>query len=114
MMAGAAHADEPMDRLAPALGNTIVSTHPDGRKARLWLKRDGRYVAESRAGKRSGGAWKLKGEKLCLHQSKPFPIPISYCKPVPAETLSRPWRDKAVTGEMVTNEIIPGRAPPTE
>ncbi len=116
LIAGAALADagDGLARLAPALGNTIVSTHPDGRKARLWLARDGRYDAESRAGKRSGGTWKVKGDKLCLHQHNPFPIPISYCKPIPAEAIGRPWRDKAVTGEMVSNEIVPGGEPAAE
>ncbi len=93
-------------RLAPAIGAIIVSTHPDGRKARLWLRRDGTYAAQSRAGDRSGGTWKVKGEKLCLSQRHPFPIPIAYCKPVPAEAIGRPWRDKAVNGDQVTNEII--------
>ncbi len=94
--------------LDPALGNTIVSTHPDGRKAKLWLKRDGTYSAQGRAGERSGGVWKVKGEKLCLSQRSPVPIPFSYCKLLPAVTVGKPWRDTAVTGEPVTNEIVPG------
>jgi hypothetical protein len=111
LVGGPVHADTTIDRLEPAIGNTIVSTHPDGRKARLWLERGGRYSAEGRSGGRSGGTWKLKGDKLCLHQHRPFPVPISYCKPVPMESLNKPWRDKAVTGEPVVNEIVPG-APP--
>ena len=111
-LAGAAHADDPASmRIAPAIGNTLVSTHPDGRKARLWLEKDGRYVAESRAGKRSGGVWKVKGEKLCLTQREPMSIPFSYCKAVPNEALGKPWRDKAVNGDLVTNEIVPGGVP---
>lgn len=93
-------------RLDLALGKVIVSTHPDGRKARLWLRRDGTYAAQSRAGNRSGGVWKVKGEKLCLSQRAPAPIPIAYCRPVPTETLGRPWRDKAVNGDQVSNEIV--------
>ena len=108
LAAGPLRADQTLDRLAPAIGATIVSTHPDGRKARLWLHRDGTYAAEGRAGNRSSGSWKVRGEKLCLHQHSPFPFPISYCKPVPAESLNTPWRDKAVNGDQVTNEIVPG------
>ncbi len=88
-----------------------MSTHPDGRKAKLWLEKDGRYVAQSRAGKRSGGVWKVKGEKLCLTQRQPMSIPFSYCKAVPNESVGKPWRDKAVNGDLVTNEILPGGAP---
>ncbi len=105
-----ASANDAMTRLAPALGNTIVSTHPDGRKARLRLAADGTYAAESRAGARSSGTWRLKGETLCLHQSRPLPIPFSYCKAVPAEQVGTPWRDTAVNGEPVTNEIVRGDA----
>lgn len=104
--AGAAGAG-PLD---PAIGNTIVSTHPDGRKARLWLGRDGAYEAEGRAGQKSGGVWSLKGDRLCLRQRHPIAIPFSYCKPIPSVTVGQSWRDKAVNGEQVTNEIVPGAA----
>ena len=106
----AAPSGDAIARLAPAIGNAIVSTHPDGRKAKLWLQRDGTYAAQSRAGERSGGRWKVKGEKLCLSQRSPIPIPIAYCKPIPVEALGRPWRDTAVNGDLVTNEIVRSRA----
>ena len=95
--------------LSPAFGNTIVSTHPDGRKAKLYLNADHTYSAESRAGSRSGGTWKTKGAKLCLSQKQPHPGLFSYCKTVPAFTVGRPWSDTAVTGERVTNEVVKGR-----
>ena len=95
-----------MARLAPALGNVIVSTHPDGRQARLWLRRDGSWAAQGRAGNRSAGTWKIRGEKLCLKQRTPVQIPIAYCKPVPAEGVDKQWRDVAVNGDQVTNEIV--------
>ncbi len=37
-------------RLEPAFANTIVSTYPDGRTAKLWLERDGAYRGQSRKG----------------------------------------------------------------
>lgn len=106
--AAAGPSGDVMSRLAPALGNVIVSTHPDGRKARLWLQRGGAYTAQSRAGDRSGGTWKVKGEKLCLSQRNPIPIPIAYCKPIPAEAAGRPWRDTEVNGDQVVNLIACG------
>ena len=109
-VAYAAPSDDAARRLAPAVGNVIVSTHPDGRKARLWLRRGGSYAAQSRTGKRSGGTWKVKGEKLCLRQRSPLPLPIAYCKPIPLEAVGRPWRDTAVNGDQVSNEILPDRA----
>ena len=103
-------AGDAMRRLAPAIGNTIVSTHPDGRKARLWLSAGGTYSAEGRDGGRSGGRWTVKSEKLCLKQRRPIPIPFAYCKAIPTEQVGKPWRDTAVTGEKVTNEIVLGDA----
>lgn len=95
--------------LEAAFGNTIVSTHSDGRKARLWLNRDHTYSAQGRKGQRSGGAWSVKGEKLCLTQKQPRPGLFSYCKRFPTVQLGSRWSDTAVTGERVTNEVIKGR-----
>ncbi len=85
--------------LTPAFGNTIVSTHPDGRQAKLFIHADHTYAAESRAGSRSGGTWTIKGAKLCLTQKLPHPGLFSYCKTIPAIALGRSWSDTAVTGE---------------
>jgi hypothetical protein len=104
----AARSGDPRSRLSTAFGNTIVSTHPDGRKAKLWLSADGKYAAQGRAGNRSSGHWKVKGGKLCLTQHAPVPIPLSYCTAIPSEQVGRPWRDKAVNGDLVTNEIVKG------
>ena len=106
----AADGDAPLEA---ALGATIVSTHPDGRQAKLWLKRDGTYEAQGRAGERSGGVWRLTIDKLCLSQRRPFPIPFSYCKAVPPVSIGKPWREKAFNGDPVTNEVVPGGPPPT-
>ena len=111
MTANPAFAADSAERLRPAVGNTILSTHPDGRKARLWLRPDGAYSAEGRAGQRSGGVWVVKGERLCLRQRHPVAMPFSYCKAIPLIALGTPWRDKAVTGETVTNEVVRGGAP---
>ena len=98
---------DPAADLAPALGATIVSTHPDGRKARLSLNRDGTFTAQGRAGNPSSGVWKLKGDRLCLTQRRPIAIPFSYCHTIPHRIADGPWRDVAVNGDPVSNEIVP-------
>jgi hypothetical protein len=91
-----------------AFGNTILSTYPDGRTAELWLRPDGSYSAEGRRGDASRGRWSLKGAKLCLKQSKPFSAPFSYCTPIPASGMGRPWSAKAVTGEQISVRLVSG------
>jgi len=96
LMAGPSFAAAPS--VSEAFGNTLVSTYPDGRTAKLWLKPDGAYTAQGRRGDPSSGHWKLKHDKLCLSQSHPFPAPFSYCTAVPAHGLNEAWPAKAVTG----------------
>src|SRR3954470_5491498 len=77
-------ADKPVDKsdVAAAFGNTIVSTYPDGRIAKLWLKPDGAYEAQGRRGGMSSGRWAVKGDKICMKQGRPIAIPFSYCTPI--------------------------------
>ncbi len=95
--------------LNPAFNNTIVSTHPDGRKARLWFNADLTYAAEGRKGQRSSGVWRLKDAKVCLTQRKPLPSLFSFCKIVPNVSPGQHWSDIAIDGERVDNRIVPGR-----
>ena len=108
MLAAPALAVQTAD-LAPAFSNTIVSTYPDGRKAKLWLNKDGSYRAQGRRGKSSGGVWTIKGEKLCLKQKKPMAGPFSYCTPVKRGGVGTSWSGKAVTGEAIRIEVVAGR-----
>jgi hypothetical protein len=94
--------------VAKAFGNTIVSTYPDGRTAELWLRPDGAYTAEGRRGDGSNGHWSLKGEKLCLKQSRPIPVPFSYCTPIPQGGMGAVWSAKAVTGEAIRVKLVKG------
>ncbi len=98
--------------LRAAFGNTIVSTYPDGRQAELWFHPDGNYDAEGRRHDRSKGHWKVKGEKLCLKQSHPIPVPFAYCTPIAQTRLGGKWAGKAVTGESITIRLVRGRADP--
>ncbi len=95
----------PASPLAPAFGNTVVSTYPDGRTALLWLRPDGSYAAKGRRRTPSSGTWSVKADKVCLKQLKPMRAPFSYCTPLPdGET----WKAKAVTGEPITVRIVGG------
>ncbi|MBU1803983.1 MAG: hypothetical protein KKC02_02800 [Gammaproteobacteria bacterium] len=85
--------------LKAAFGAAIVSTHPDGRTAKLWLKADGTYAAEGRKGQKSGGVWAVKKGKLCLSQKRPYPGPFSFCKDIPPVKAGAVWSDKAFNGE---------------
>ena len=95
-----------------AFGNTIVSTYPDGRTGELWLHPDGSYSAEGRRHDLSNGHWKLKGDKLCLKQSRPLPVPFSYCTPVAQGAVGASWTGKAVSGEAIRIRLVRGRFDP--
>ncbi len=103
-------ADASPASMAPAFANTIVSTYPDGLHGRLWLHEDGTWRALSRHGSRSSGRWSLKGERVCLKQSRPIPIFFSYCTPAVRGEVGTSWAAKAPTGEPITVRLEPGRA----
>lgn len=95
--------------LEPAFGNTIVSTHPDGRQARLWLSADHTFRAQGRGGNRSSGVWRVRGDRLCLTQRRPLPIPIAYCHRFPRHSVGDRWNDTASNGDAVVNQIVAGQ-----
>ena len=99
----------PEAQLQAAFGNTIVSIHADGRQAKLWLNPDHTYGAQARSGKRSGGTWRIKNDKLCFSQTQPFPSLFSYCKHIPQVTVGQSWPDVALAGEPVTDIVVAGR-----
>lgn len=95
-------------RIDTVFGNTIVSTYPDGRMAYLWLRPDGSYELLNRKRTTSGGDWSIKGEAVCMKQSKPFPAPMTFCTPAPVGDGAAPWRAKALTGEQVLVRVVKG------
>ena len=111
--ASSLRADEPaapsQSVVSEAFGNTIRSTYPDGRTAELWLTSDGAYTAEGRRHDPSSGHWKVKGDKLCLKQSRPIAAPFSYCVALPASGMSSGWTGKAYTGEVIQIQLIKGQ-----
>ena len=104
---GGAHADPSL--VDKAFGNTILSTYPDGRTAKLWLKPDGSYTAEGRRHDPSRGHWRVKGNRLCLSQVRPVPSPFGYCTTIPSTGMGQAWPAKAVTGERITVKLVHGR-----
>jgi len=102
-----AAADKP--ELTAAFQSTVVSTYPDGRTARLWLSSDGSYTAEGRKKDRSSGHWKLKDDQICLRQSDPATVPISYCTAVPSGGVGSAWSAKSVFGDPLKVELVAGR-----
>ena len=109
---GFARAAPASSNVSPAFGNTIVSTYPDGRQGRLWLKPGGLYEYRGRRNTPSSGYWAIKGDKVCLKQSKPKAIPFTYCTPAPTGGVGTTWKAKAVTGETVSVTLVKGIAPP--
>jgi hypothetical protein len=105
LASGAAHAGSPVEA---AFGNTVISTYPDGRTQRLWLEPDGGYTAKGRRGQDSSGLWRMKGNEVCLQQVRPFPAPIVYCTPAPADAKAV-WTSKAVNGQPITLRVVQGR-----
>jgi hypothetical protein len=75
----------PESGVAPAFGNTVVSTYPDGRTQKIWLHEDGTWDGLSRRGNALAGKWTVKADKLCLRQSRPPTLPISYCTVLPKD-----------------------------
>ena len=95
--------------LEAAFGATIVSTYPDGRTAQLWLNRDGGYAASGRRHDRSSGRWSVEGDKLCLRQSRPIPVPFRDFAPIPRGGVGATWAGRAVTGEPIRLQLVAGR-----
>ncbi len=79
------NAPDPKPDVAATFGNTVMSVYPDGRSQKVWLKPDGSWTGLSRRGIPLAGAWTVKGEKVCLRQSKPPTLPISFCQVFPAD-----------------------------
>jgi hypothetical protein len=102
-----AHAAEP--GVAAAFGNTVVSTYSDGTSQKIWLHPDGRWTGLSRSNGPLAGNWSVRGEKVCLKQSKPPTLPVAFCTALPAT--SQPgvqWASRDVAGRAITLSLMKG------
>jgi hypothetical protein len=95
-----------------AFGNTIVSTYADKRTGELWLSADGSYTAQGRRHDPSRGHWSVKGQRLCLKQVRPVPVPFSFCTPIPDAGMGQAWPAKAASGEPITVKVVKGHFDP--
>lgn len=105
--ASAASAQSAPPDVAAAFGNTVLTVDPDGRSRKIWLNPDGSWTGLSRRGLDLAGQWTVKGEQVCLKQSKPR-LPGSLCERFP----SKPGvviQAKDPTGKAVQLKLVKGR-----
>jgi len=95
--------------LDAAFANTLVSTYPDGRTARLWLSQSGQFEGQDRRGGRNAGVWRVRDGQLCLSQRRPLPMPGQFCTPIVRVTIGGSWNTRAVTGENIRVTLVAGR-----
>ena len=110
LMGAALAASPPPDVLAPAFNNTIVSVYPDGKTTRLWLHPNGTYDAQRANGQRTGGAWEMKGGKVCMTQKRPFFVPLAFCTIIPPTGggVGASWMAMGLKGEPVRQTLTAG------
>jgi hypothetical protein len=108
--AQAANVAEPTPHgLAAAFGNTVKALYSDGRYERIWIREDGSWEAVGRTGRWSSGKWRQKGEKVCLKQSRPFPVPFSYCTDFPPDGgLGVVWSGRDISGQPIQLTVVKG------
>jgi len=95
--------------VAAAFGNTVISAYPDGTSQKIWLHADGTWSGLSRRDAPLAGRWSIKGDKVCLRQSQPPTLPVSYCTALPAS--SQPgvqWTGRDVAGRSITLSLMKG------
>jgi hypothetical protein len=98
-----------LSSVAPAFGNTVVSTYPDGTSQKIWLHPDGSWNGISRKGDRLSGRWTLRADKVCLRQTRPMTLPITYCTAVPPDSAPGvQWTGRDVVGRPITLSLMKG------
>jgi hypothetical protein len=100
-----------LSRLATAFGNTIMSIYPDGRTQKIWLHPDGQWDGIGRKGQALAGKWTLKGDRVCLRQTKPPTLPFSYCSAFPEDAhVGVTWTSKDFVGTPIRLTVVKGMA----
>ena len=96
--------------LSAAFGNTVKALYPDGRYQWLWFHADGSWEAFGRRGKWSSGRWtQADGQRVCLRQSRPIPIPFNYCTTFPANGgVGVVWASKSMEGDPIKVTVVKG------
>jgi hypothetical protein len=99
--------------VSAAFGNTVLSIYPDGRAQKIWLQPDGTWTGLSRRDKDLAGSWSVKGVKVCLKQSKPPTLPLSFCQPFP-EDPAKGIDAKDMTGTPIHLKLVKGHVEKVE
>lgn len=103
----AAHAADPTSRMSAVFGNTVMSIYDDGRSQKVWLKEDGTWTGLSRRGHPLAGKWSIKGDQVCLRQSRPPTLPISFCRRFPDDP-EKGLDTKDVMGAHIHLKLVKG------
>jgi hypothetical protein len=93
--------------VSAAFGNTVFSIYPDGRSQKVWFAPDGTWTGLSRRGRPLAGVWTVKGPKICLKQSRPPTLPISFCQIFP-EYPAKGMDAKDLTGTPIHLKLVKG------
>ncbi|HEX3363992.1 hypothetical protein [Phenylobacterium sp.] len=112
-LATAATAAEPTAKVDATFGNTVMSVYPDGRSQKIWLQPDGTWTGLSRRGNSLAGKWSVKGDKVCLRQSKPPTLPISFCRTFPADP-AKGIDSEDLTGTPIHIKLVKGHVEKSE
>ena len=92
-----------------AFGNTVLSTYADGTSQKIWLRPDGRWDGLSRRNAPLAGTWSVRGDKVCLRQSKPPTLPVAYCTALPAQAAAgAQWTGRDMGGRSITLSLTRG------
>ena len=101
-----AAAAAPPANVEAAFGNTLLTIDPDGRTRKIWLQRDGTWTGLSRRGRDLAGKWTVRGDKVCLSQSKPR-LFGSMCEKLPTDP-GDGMEAKDPTGKTVRLKLVKG------
>ena len=108
VLAGTARAGEPPSPgVAATFGNTVISTYPDGRTQKIWIQPDGAWTGVSRKGVPLVGRWTVRDGKVCLRQSRPPTLPLSFCQALPAD-MSKDMETRDVVGTPIRLHLVRG------
>jgi hypothetical protein len=96
--------------IAPAFGNTVLSLYSDGRSQKVWMHEDGSWDGLSRRGTELSGTWTIKANKVCVRQSRPPTLPLSYCIAFPADPhIGSTWPARDMTGTPIQLKLVKGK-----
>jgi hypothetical protein len=102
---------EELSPVATAFGNTVLSIYPDGRSQKIWLHPNGEWDGLGRNNQPLAGRWTLRGDRVCMRQTRPPTLPLSYCTTFPADAhIGVMWTSRDITGTPIRLTVLKGMA----